>query len=66
MEAASKVVGEKARGEAWAKIDRELVEEAVAIPYEYSKEPEIKSKDVVGVGSLWNIGDWAYAWTSLK
>jgi peptide/nickel transport system substrate-binding protein len=66
MEAASKVVGEKARGEAWAKIDRELVEEAVVVPYEWSKEPEIESKDVAGVGKLWNIGDWDYAFTSLK
>ncbi|HEY4452558.1 MAG TPA: ABC transporter substrate-binding protein [Solirubrobacteraceae bacterium] len=66
MEAASKVVGLKARGEAWAKIDRELVEEAVAVPYEWSKEPEIESKDVAGVGKLWNIGDWSYAFTSLK
>ena len=66
MEAAAKVVGVKARGEAWAKIDRELVEEAVAVPYEWSKEPEIESKDVAGVGKLWNIGDWSYAFTSLK
>jgi peptide/nickel transport system substrate-binding protein len=66
MEAAAKVVGVKARGEAWAKIDRELVEEAVVVPYEWSREPEIKSKDVDGIGKLWNIGDWDYAFTSLK
>jgi peptide/nickel transport system substrate-binding protein len=66
MEAAGKVVGEKARGEAWAKIDRELVEEAVAIPYEWSKEPNIESKDVAGVGELWNSGAWDYSFTSLK
>jgi peptide/nickel transport system substrate-binding protein len=66
MEAATKVVGVKARGEAWAKIDRELVDEAVVIPYEWSKEPEIESKDVQGVGKLWNIGDWSYSFTSLK
>jgi peptide/nickel transport system substrate-binding protein len=66
MEAAAKVVGVKARGEAWAKIDRELVEEAVVVPYEWSKEPEIESKDVLGVGKLWNIGDWDYAFTSLR
>jgi peptide/nickel transport system substrate-binding protein len=66
MDAAAKVVGEKARGEAWAKIDKELVEEAVAVPYEWSKEPEIESKDVAGVGKLWNIGDWSYSFTSLK
>jgi peptide/nickel transport system substrate-binding protein len=66
MDEAAKVVGVKARGEAWAKIDRELVEEAVVVPYEWSKEPEIESKDVAGVGKQWNIGDWSYAFTSLK
>jgi peptide/nickel transport system substrate-binding protein len=66
MEAAAKVVGEKARGEAWAKIDRELVEEAVAVPYEWSKSPDIESKNVAGVGQLWNSGTWDYAFTSLK
>ena len=32
--------------EAWAKIDRELVEEAVAVPYDWGKQPNIESKDV--------------------
>lgn len=66
MEAASKVVGEKARGEAWAKIDRELVEEAVAVPYQWAKEPYIESKDVEGVNQYWNAGTWDYSFTSLK
>jgi peptide/nickel transport system substrate-binding protein len=66
MEAAAKVVGTKARGEAWAKIDRELVEEAVAVPYQWAKEPYIESKDVAGVGQYWNSGTWDYAFTSLK
>jgi peptide/nickel transport system substrate-binding protein len=66
MEAASKVVGTKARGEAWAKIDRELVEEAVAVPYQWAKEPYIESKDVAGVNEYWNAGTWDYSFTSLK
>jgi peptide/nickel transport system substrate-binding protein len=66
MEAAAKVVGTKARGEAWAKIDRELVEEAVVIPYQWAKEPYIESKDVEGVNQYWNSGTWDYAFTSLK
>ena len=66
MEAASKVVGEKARGEAWAKIDRELVEEAVVIPYQWAKEAYVESKDVAGVGQFWNAGAWDYSFTSLK
>ncbi len=66
MEAAAKVVGTKARGEAWAKIDRELVEEAVVIPYQWAKEPYIESKDVEGVNQYWNSGTWDYSFTSLK
>ncbi|MCW3030226.1 MAG: extracellular solute-binding protein family 5 [Solirubrobacterales bacterium] len=66
MEAAKKVVGTKARGEAWAKIDRELVEEAVAIPYQWAKEPYIEAKNVVGVNQYWNSGTWDYSFTSLK
>jgi peptide/nickel transport system substrate-binding protein len=66
MEAAAKVVGTKARGEAWAKIDRELVEEAVAVPYQWAKEPYIESKDVAGVNDYWNSGTWDYSFTSLK
>jgi peptide/nickel transport system substrate-binding protein len=66
MEAASKVVGVKARGEAWAKIDRELVAEAVAIPYQWAKEPYIESKNVAGVSQYWNAGTWDYAFSSLK
>ena len=66
MEAAAKVVGTKARGEAWAKIDRELVEEAVAVPYDWAKEPYIESKDVAGVGAVLELGTWDYSYTSLK
>jgi peptide/nickel transport system substrate-binding protein len=66
MEEGSKVVGVKARGEAWAKIDRELVEEAVAVPYQWAKEPYLESKNVAGVNQYWNSGTWDYAYTSLK
>jgi peptide/nickel transport system substrate-binding protein len=66
MEAASKVVGVKARGEAWAKIDRELVDEAVAVPYQWAKEPYIESKDVEGINDYWNSGTFDYSFTSLK
>lgn len=66
MEAAAKVVGDQARGEAWAKIDRELVDEAVAVPYQWAKEAYIESKNVKGVGQYWNSGTWDYSFTSLK
>jgi peptide/nickel transport system substrate-binding protein len=66
MEAAEKIVGVSARAAAWAKIDEELVAEAVAVPYDWDKEPVIESKDVAGVGDQSNIGSWDYDYTSLK
>jgi len=66
MSAAELVVGTTARAEAWGKIDRELVEEAVAAPYDWSKQPSIESKDVIGVGDVSNEGSWDYNYTSLK
>ncbi|HMD52111.1 MAG TPA: ABC transporter substrate-binding protein [Solirubrobacteraceae bacterium] len=66
MEAGELVVGTQARSEAWAKIDKELVENAVAVPYDWSKQPQIESKNVAGVGDVWNVGSWDYNYTSLK
>jgi peptide/nickel transport system substrate-binding protein len=66
MKAAETVVGQSARATAWAKIDTELVEQAAAIPFDWDKQGNIESKNVAGVGQLWNIGTWDYSWTSLK
>ena len=66
MEAAELIVGTQARANAWAQIDRKLVARAVAIPFDWDKQPSIESKDVVGVGDLWNTGSWDYSFTSLK
>ena len=66
MAAAESLVGTSARAQAWANIDRELVAQAAAIPYDWEKAPNIESKDVAGVGDLWNGGTWDYSFTSLK
>jgi peptide/nickel transport system substrate-binding protein len=66
MEEAETIVGTSARANAWAKIDRELVAIAAAVPYDWDKAPEIESKDVAGVGNLWDGGAWDYDFTSLK
>ncbi len=66
MDAAELLIGAKARASAWAAIDRELVAQAVAIPYDWDKEPNIESHDVAGVGDLWDAGAWDYAFTSLN
>ena len=66
MAAGERIQGKEARANAWANIDRELVDEAVAVPYDWDKQAQIQSKDVAGVGDLWNIGSWDYNYTSLK
>jgi peptide/nickel transport system substrate-binding protein len=66
MEAAENVVGTSARAEAWGKIDRELVEEAVAPVWDWDKQPAIEAKDVAGVADVWNEAGWDYSFTSLK
>ena len=66
MDAAATVVGTTARANAWGNIDRQLVAQAAAIPYDWEKAPNIESENVAGVGNLWNVGSWNYAFTSLK
>jgi peptide/nickel transport system substrate-binding protein len=66
LAAAEPLAGQSARAQAWANIDRELVAQAVAIPYDFEKAPNIEAKDVAGVGDLWNGGSWDYSFTSLK
>jgi peptide/nickel transport system substrate-binding protein len=66
MDAAELLIGTQARANAWAAIDRKLVAQAVAIPFDWDKQPNIESKDVAGVGDLWNTGQWDYSFTSLK
>jgi peptide/nickel transport system substrate-binding protein len=65
MAKAELLTGEPARAKAWAKIDIELVRNAVAVPFDWDKEPNIEGKAVNGVGDLWNEGGWDYSWTSL-
>jgi peptide/nickel transport system substrate-binding protein len=66
MAKAEDIVGAPARAKAWAAIDRELVEHAAAIPFDWDKQPNIESSNVAGVGDQWNSGQWDYGFTSLK
>jgi len=66
MEKAELLTSREAREKAWAAIDDELVADAAAVPYAFVKEAQIESKDVAGVGDLWNSGSWDYSFTSLK
>jgi peptide/nickel transport system substrate-binding protein len=66
MDAAESVLGTQARATAWAAIDRKLVAQAAAIPFDWDKQPNIEASNVAGVGDLWNTGEWDYSYTSLK
>jgi peptide/nickel transport system substrate-binding protein len=66
MKAAEKVVGSGARAAGWAAIDRMLVADAAGIPWGFIVNPTIESRDVRGINDLSNLGDWDYAYTSLK
>jgi peptide/nickel transport system substrate-binding protein len=66
MQAAEATVGTQARAAAWAKIDRMLTADAVAIPWTFSRGEAIESADVRGINDLWNQGFWDYNYTSLR
>jgi peptide/nickel transport system substrate-binding protein len=55
-----------ARAQAFANVDKMLVDQAVAIPEDFDNQANIESKDVAGVDSLWNDGTWDMDFTSLK
>jgi peptide/nickel transport system substrate-binding protein len=65
IRAAQGVIGSAARASAWAQIDRMLVANAVAVPWLFARQANIRSRDVRGVNDLWNAGDWDYSYTSL-
>jgi peptide/nickel transport system substrate-binding protein len=66
MQQAALVVDPAQRAQAWANVDKLLVDKAVAVPEEFDNQPNIRSKDVIGVNDLWNEGQWDFSYTSLK
>ncbi len=66
MDRAALVIDPIARAEAWAAIDRLLVEHAVAVPEAFTGQVHIESVDVAGVPASWNGGTWDLDFTSLR
>jgi peptide/nickel transport system substrate-binding protein len=66
MSKAETTTGRPARAAAWAKIDDEIVRDAAAIPFDWDKQANVEGSAVEGVGDLWNVGAWDYAYTSLR
>ena len=58
MEKAALVTDPAARAQAWANVDKMLVDQAVAVPEDFDNQANIESKDVAGVNELWNTGTW--------
>lgn len=65
MKAAETATGNAGRAAAWAKVDEMLVNQAVAVPWVFDKQPNIESKDVHGINDLWNEGAWDYNYSYL-
>jgi peptide/nickel transport system substrate-binding protein len=66
MRKAALVIDPTARAQAWANVDKMLVNIAAAIPETFESQPNIESKNVQGVNQLWNEGTWDMDFTSLK
>ena len=66
MQKAALVTDPTARAQAWANVDKMLVDQAVAIPEDFDNQPNIESKNVAGANQLWNEGSWDFSYTSLK
>jgi peptide/nickel transport system substrate-binding protein len=66
MDKAALVTDPTARAQAWANVDKMLVNQAVAIPEDFDNQANVESGDVLGVDQLWNTGTWDLAFTSLK
>jgi len=66
MNKAALVVGDAARAQAWANIDKMLVNAAVAVPEDFDLQAQVEGKGVRGISQIWNNGSWDYSFTSLK
>jgi peptide/nickel transport system substrate-binding protein len=66
IKSAALVTDPTARAQAWANIDKMLVDKAVAIPEDFDNQPNVEAKNVAGVNQLWDEGDWDLSFTSLK
>ena len=66
MTKGEELIGKETRAKWWAKIDEQLVENAVAVPFDWDQQANIEGSGVKGVGDIWDAGEWDYSWTSLK
>ena len=65
MDAAALLTDPAERAKAWADINRQVTEQAPAIPYQWEKAPLLRSGNVQGVVNEY-LGTWSWSYTSLK
>ncbi len=63
---AALVADPAASAQAFANVDKMLVDQAVAIPEDFDNQANIVGKNVAGVDQLWNNGTWDLDFTSLN
>ena len=61
MEKAALVTDPTARAQAWANVDKMLVDKAVAIPEEFDNQPTSRARTSPASTMLWNDGTWDLA-----
>ncbi len=66
MVAASLVVNPTQRAQAWANVDKMLVQKAVAVPEEWDNQPNIRSRTSPASTSCGTTESWDFTFTSLK
>jgi peptide/nickel transport system substrate-binding protein len=65
MDDAKLIVEPKARADAWAKVDVDLMKQAVAVPWLWDDQASISSKNVAAVMNQFN-SSWDLSFTGLK
>jgi len=65
MDDAAQIADPDKRAEAWANVDRMIVEHAAALPWLWDKQANVVSKNVHGVIAKWNA-TWDLSYMSLK
>jgi peptide/nickel transport system substrate-binding protein len=65
MKKAEYTVDPTAAAQAWADVDKLLVNYAVAVPEDFDNQPNIRSADVRGISDVWDTGEWDFMFTSL-
>jgi peptide/nickel transport system substrate-binding protein len=66
MQKAALIVDPTARAQAWANVDKLLVDTAAAIPEDFDSQANVRSADVAGVNDIAINGNWDMMFTSLK